>query len=202
MKYWARISHSPTLYLSRLCEALDYDAALTWCQQEWHQLDGTPCKCNYFSISQFVISIHPADSYIAILTKPNLPTFMESVEDLISQNTIQWGIRKGTTYETIGRDSPPGSTLRCPKWSQLMITSLNSNDCRIFHEHAVRHQGSCDKLQPSILKGDYACVQESLVGRMIISENFKKSKVCNVYMTTKKHLYSPNHALAFPVGIS
>ena len=128
---------------------------------------------------------------------------MESVEDLIRQDTIKWGINKGTAYEIIGRDSPPGSTLRFSQCFEFGILSLTPSDCRIFYDKAIRHdKGVCDKIQHLILKGDYACVSENLVGRKIIAENFKKSKVCNVYMTTQKHLYSPNHALAFPVRTS
>ena len=53
-----------------------------------------------------------ADHLIALLTKPNLPKFMESVDDLVQQSKIKWSILKGAAEEEIGRNDPPGTTLR------------------------------------------------------------------------------------------
>ena len=74
------------------------------------------------------------------------------------------------------------------------------NIYRIFNDRAIRQRGFCQGFQHLLLGGNYACAQESLAGREIISDNFRKTQKCNIYMTTKKHLMSPNHALAFPVS--
>ena len=53
-----------------------------------------------------------ADHLIALLTKPTLPKFMESVDDLVHQSKIKYSILKGAAEEEIGRNDPPGTTLR------------------------------------------------------------------------------------------
>ena len=47
-----------------------------------------------------------------MLTKPSPPKLLNSVEELVQQDEIGYFIEIGARNENLGKDSPPGSTLR------------------------------------------------------------------------------------------
>ena len=47
-----------------------------------------------------------------MLTKPSPPKLLNSVEELVQQNEIGYFIEIGARNENLGKDSPPGSTMR------------------------------------------------------------------------------------------
>ena len=47
-----------------------------------------------------------------MLTKPSTPKLLNSVEELVQQDEIGYFIEIGARNENMGKNSPPGSTLR------------------------------------------------------------------------------------------
>ena len=47
-----------------------------------------------------------------MLTKPSPPKLLNSVEELVQQDEIGYFIEIGARNENLGKDSPPGSTLK------------------------------------------------------------------------------------------
>ena len=135
------------------------------------------------------------------MTKPSPPKLLNSIEELVKQDEIGYFIEIGARNENLGKDSPPGSTLK----SVLVIPRDDTmrypdSHFRLFHENRERFPGTCAANAGKIKEG-YACLGEGLTMMKMISDDFGRTAECNYHMTTS-HISNLPYALAFRVGIT
>ena len=135
-----------------------------------------------------------------MLTKPSPPKLLNSVEELVAQCEIGYFIEIGARNENLGKDSPPGSTLKLVLYHKMLLNGLYSHQVyfRLFHENRDRYSGSC-AANADIIKDGNACLGEGLNMLKMISDDFGQTATCNYHMTTS-HISNLNYGLAFRVS--
>ena len=60
-------------------------------------------------IGIFVLSTAYSSNLISILTVPSIPIPINSVDEMVEQSEIGWGVEAGSIMETLGATAKPGS---------------------------------------------------------------------------------------------
>ena len=118
---------------------------------------------------------------ISMLTVPDVPATIESVEDLVRQDDIPWVFEAGSILFEIGKKSPAGSTMR-----------------HMFDGVAELNYKTCHGTRKDIKGGLYAQTCERLTIAKTLSDDFSETGECNFHVASK-NLISTSFAMAFPV---
>lgn len=135
-----------------------------------------------FLLPIFVLGQAYSGILISILTVPNVPTPINSVEELVSQDEMGWAIESGSILEQIGSAAEADST-----WGRLYKDS-----------HQV---GTCYDVKDEIKEGQYGQLCERMTIEKVLSDDFAETGICNYYVGTQDFL-ATSFSMAFQVGNS
>lgn len=132
-----------------------------------------------FILPMFVLGQAYSGILVSILTVPNIPTPIDSVEELLTQDKMGWAIEDGSILNQIGSTAQEGTL-----WARLYKDA-----------HMV---GTCYDVKERIKRGEFGQLCERMTIEKVLSDDFGQTGICNFYVATENFL-ATSFAMAFQV---